>query len=96
MWLNARAPSKLHVPKQVSLKARLRSYGFAGVAAYGLLTTVYYTTAFLFFWTHVAKVPRGEIFVAYVKQVHESSSITIKMSGLFPCNQANLLSDQFE
>ncbi|DBB02061.1 TPA: hypothetical protein ACH3X1_000636 [Trebouxia sp. C0004] len=56
---SARAPSKLHVAKQVSLKARLRSYGFAGVAAYGLLNTVYYITAFLFFWTHVAKVPRG-------------------------------------
>ncbi|DBB15029.1 hypothetical protein WJX82_006232 [Trebouxia sp. C0006] len=56
---SARAPSKLHAAKQVSLKARLRSYGLAGVAAYGLLNTVYYITAFLFFWTHVAKVPRG-------------------------------------
>jgi len=50
----------------------LRSYGFAGVAAYGLLNTVYYITAFLFFWTHVAKVPRGEIFGAYVKNVHKN------------------------
>ena len=72
LWLSARAPSKLHVVKQVSLKARLRSYGFAGVAAYGLLNTVYYITAFLFFWTHVAKVPRGEIFGAYVKNVHKN------------------------
>jgi hypothetical protein len=76
LWLSARAPSKLHAAKQVSLKARLRSYGLAGVAAYGLLNTVYYITAFLFFWTHVAKVPRGKVFVAYVKNVQETSSST--------------------
>lgn len=46
--------------QRVSLKARLRGYGFAGVVSYGLLNTVYYVTAFLFFWTHVAKVPKGE------------------------------------
>ena len=44
-----------------SLKARLGSYGLAGVASYGLLNTVYYITAFFFFWTHVVKVPKGAV-----------------------------------
>ena len=46
--------------EQQSLTARLQSYGYAGVASYGLLNTVYYITAFIFFWTRVAKVPKGE------------------------------------
>ncbi|KAL3158628.1 hypothetical protein ABBQ32_011380 [Trebouxia sp. C0010 RCD-2024] len=45
--------------KQQSLTARLQSYGYAGVASYGLLNTAYYITAFLIFWTRVAKVPKG-------------------------------------
>ncbi|KAA6420523.1 MAG: hypothetical protein FRX49_09684 [Trebouxia sp. A1-2] len=47
---------------QLSLPSRQDEEGPAPLdqaPAYGLLTTVYYTTAFLFFWTHVAKVPRG-------------------------------------
>ncbi len=84
LWLSARAPSKLHVAKQVSLKARLRSYGFAGVAAYGLLNTVYYITAFLFFWTHVAKVPRGEILLHMSSMFKKLAvSVTINIC-LFP------------
>ena len=46
--------------KPQSLTARLQSYGFAGVASYGLLNTAYYITAFMFFWTRVAKVPKGD------------------------------------
>lgn len=42
-----------------SLAARLQSYGFAGVASYGLLNTAYYIIAFIFFWTRIAKVPKG-------------------------------------
>lgn len=49
----------MHKPQ--SLAARLQSYGFAGVASYGLLNTAYYITAFIFFWTRVAKVPKGDI-----------------------------------
>ncbi|KAL3135465.1 hypothetical protein ABBQ38_005950 [Trebouxia sp. C0009 RCD-2024] len=45
--------------KQQSWTARLQSYGYAGVASYGLLNTAYYIAAFLFFWTRVAKVPKG-------------------------------------
>lgn len=46
--------------KQQSWTARLQSYGYAGVASYGLLNTAYYIAAFLFFWTRVAKVPKGD------------------------------------
>lgn len=42
------------------LKERLGAYGFAGVASYGVLNTLYYVLAFLFFWTRIAKVPRGK------------------------------------
>ena len=40
-------------------KARLRGYGVAGVLAYGLLNTTYYTATFWYMWTLVYKVPRG-------------------------------------
>lgn len=56
---HGRDASRTSRAPRVSLKARLRGFGFAGVVSYGLLNTVYYVTAFLFFWTHVAKVPRG-------------------------------------
>ena len=62
--LTARTPLEAKKARRISLAARLRSYGFAGVAAYGLLNTVYYVTAFLFFWTHVAKVPKGSKVIA--------------------------------
>ena len=51
------APTK--ATRKVSLKERLGSYGSAGIVSYGLLNTLYYVSAFLFFWTQVAKVPRG-------------------------------------
>ncbi len=94
-WLSARAPSKLRVAQQVSLKARLRSYGFAGVAAYGLLNTMYYITAFLFFWTHVAKVPRGELLL-HMSSIFKELAVSVTNICLFPCGQANSISNQFE
>ncbi|PRW60029.1 TY4B-J: Transposon Ty4-J Gag-Pol poly [Chlorella sorokiniana] len=42
-----------------SLQQRLQSLGLAGVMAYGLFNTLYYTATFAFFWLVVAKVPRG-------------------------------------
>ena len=41
------------------LKERLARYGLAGVLAYGLTNTAYYTCMFLFAWTCIAKVPHG-------------------------------------
>jgi hypothetical protein len=41
------------------LQAQLQALGVAGVLAYGVLNTAYYTSAFLFFWTQVACVPPG-------------------------------------
>ena len=38
---------------------RLRRLGAVGVAAYGVLTTVYYSAAIAFAWFYVAQVPRG-------------------------------------
>jgi hypothetical protein len=45
--------------KSRELGAALRSYGLAGVLAYGLLNTLYYTCAFLVVWVYVLKVPAG-------------------------------------
>ena len=39
-------------------QAKLRSYGLAGVVAYGLLNTLYYSCVFLVVWSSF-KVPRG-------------------------------------
>ena len=89
LCFSATASSKLHGAQQFSLKARLKSYGFAGVAAYGLLNTVYYITAFLFFWTHVAKVPRGEIFLkmsTLFKGLAVSPSQYFHLSAIKPFN----------
>ncbi|KAI8469887.1 MAG: hypothetical protein J3K34DRAFT_459147 [Monoraphidium minutum] len=41
------------------LRERLRRYGLAGLLAYGLLNTAYYSCMFLFVWVYVAKVPPG-------------------------------------
>jgi hypothetical protein len=41
------------------LKDQLQRYGLAGVLAYGLLNTAYYSTMFLFVWVYVAQVPAG-------------------------------------
>ena len=39
---------------------QLKAVGLAGVVAYGLLNTLYYTTAFGLAWVFIAAVPRGE------------------------------------
>lgn len=41
------------------MQAQLQEFGVAGVVAYGLLNTLYYTCTFLFVWVYVAKVPQG-------------------------------------
>ena len=46
-------------PGALSLRQRLAGLGLTGVVAYGLLNTLYYTAAFYFVWTYVARVPRG-------------------------------------
>lgn len=43
----------------VGFRERLAGLGLAGVVAYGLLNTLYYTAAFYFVWNYVAHVPRG-------------------------------------
>lgn len=42
-------------------KSKLKAYGLAGIIAYGLLNTIYYTAMFMYMWTVVFKVPRGEV-----------------------------------
>ncbi|PSC71015.1 TY4B-J: Transposon Ty4-J Gag-Pol poly [Micractinium conductrix] len=42
------------------LQAQLQSLRLAGVTAYGLFNTLYYTAAFLFAWVYVARVPSGQ------------------------------------
>ena len=48
--------------RAAAIKAQLQSLGLAGVLAYGILNTVYYTAAFFSIWVYVAKVPRGAAF----------------------------------
>jgi hypothetical protein len=43
------------------LREQLQSLGLAGVVAYGLFNTLYYTVAFLVVWFTVANVPAGVI-----------------------------------
>ena len=45
--------------RAAAMKRQLGSLGLAGVLAYGLLNTAYYTVAFFTIWVYVAKVPRG-------------------------------------
>lgn len=45
--------------RAAAMKAQLKSLGLAGLLAYGILNTVYYTAAFYTVWMYVAKVPRG-------------------------------------
>ena len=42
-----------------SLREQLAGLGAAGLVAYGILNTAYYTAAFYLIWRHVARVPRG-------------------------------------
>lgn len=46
-------------PPPHRILSQLKSLGLAGVVAYGLLNTLYYTAAFMFVWLYVAKVPTG-------------------------------------
>ncbi|KAL4458659.1 hypothetical protein ABPG75_013524 [Micractinium tetrahymenae] len=50
-----------------SLQQQIQSLGLAGVTAYGLFNTLYYTCAFLFAWIYVAKVPPGQGMAATAK-----------------------------
>ncbi len=43
----------------IEMKRRLGELGGAGIVAYGLLNTIYYSLAFLGGWYLVAKVPAG-------------------------------------
>jgi hypothetical protein len=44
----------------LALKQQLQSLGLAGVLAYGILNTVYYTAAFSSIWVWGMGAPRGE------------------------------------
>ncbi|BDA49605.1 hypothetical protein COCOBI_14-2240 [Coccomyxa sp. Obi] len=66
-------------PKNVpslGLKERLQAYGLAGIVAYGLLNTLYYTAMFTYMWTVVYKVPRGLGFAAAARKFVEVFGIT--------------------
>jgi hypothetical protein len=44
-----------------SLREKLTELGVAGILAYGLLNTLYYIIAFLFFYLCVIHPPRGAL-----------------------------------
>lgn len=41
------------------MRQQIQGLGVAGIVAYGLLNTLYYSVAFLFVWLYIAKVPSG-------------------------------------
>lgn len=43
----------------MTLRSQLATLGVAGVVAYGILNTVYYTATFHLIWRYAARVPRG-------------------------------------
>lgn len=47
-------------PAATSVRERLAAAGLAGLVAYGLLNTLYYTGAFLLCWFTVSKAPSGQ------------------------------------
>ena len=49
------------------MQRQLQELGVAGVAAYGLLNTFYYASAFLYAWFWIAKVPSGAGMAAAVR-----------------------------
>jgi hypothetical protein len=59
------------------LQQQLKALGVAGLAAYGLFNTAYYTGAFLFCWVYVAKVPLGERPPALQPQSHHSRGLPL-------------------
>ncbi|EIE19196.1 hypothetical protein COCSUDRAFT_59680 [Coccomyxa subellipsoidea C-169] len=59
-----------------SLTQRLKVYGLAGVVAYGLLNTVYYTAMFTYMWTVGFKVPRGLGYAEAARKLVEVLGIT--------------------
>lgn len=54
--------------RAAAMKSKLQSLGFAGVLAYGILNTLYYTAAFYTIWVYVAKVPRGMLQISTERQ----------------------------
>ena len=65
------------------MQRQLQELGVAGVAAYGLLNTFYYASAFLYVWFCIAKVPPGaglaaaaRAFVATLALVWGGSQVT--------------------
>ncbi|CAL8464525.1 g4060 [Coccomyxa elongata] len=69
-------PVALRNVPSLSLKERLQAYGLAGIVAYGLLNTIYYTAMFTYMWTVVYKVPRGLGFAAAARKFVEVFGIT--------------------
>lgn len=64
--LNGSSPAAAAAPdnaqkqwKTSSTLQRLKDCGLAGVVAYGMLNTAYYTSAFLFVWIYLAQAPKG-------------------------------------
>ncbi|CAN6814635.1 unnamed protein product [Brassica oleracea] len=65
------------------LLMKLKRYGLSGVLSYGLLNTVYYSTAFLLVWFYVAPAPgkmgylaAAERFVKVMAMVWAGSQVT--------------------
>ncbi|KAF8048488.1 hypothetical protein N665_2494s0004 [Sinapis alba] len=65
------------------LLKKLKRYGLSGVLSYGLLNTVYYSTAFLLVWFYVAPAPgkmgylaAAERFVKVMAMVWAGSQVT--------------------
>ncbi|CAF2123257.1 unnamed protein product [Brassica napus] len=72
------------------LLMKLKRYGLSGVLSYGLLNTVYYSTAFLLVWFYVAPAPgkmgylaAAERFVKVMAMVWAGSQVTklIRIGG---------------
>jgi hypothetical protein len=55
---------------------QLQTYGLAGVLAYGLLNTAYYTSVFLLMWCFVVRVPAGLGAAAAARRFAEVFAIT--------------------
>lgn len=53
------AASAQATTQQTKLADRLRRWGVAGVAAYGVLNTLYYSAAMCIAWFFIVKVPPG-------------------------------------
>ena len=56
---HAERASRANEPQRQKLAAQLRRWGVAGIAAYGVLNTLYYGVAIAIAWHFVLQVPRG-------------------------------------